>query len=78
MGGIEREILVFGPLEQVEFDEAGNLGQARVPARPNLFELPPDPFFTRKRFMGMTILLSFQMHRPTRGPARVCTGGMAL
>src|SRR4029450_11313798 len=38
MRGIEREILLLGPLEQVEFDEAGNLGQVRVTAQPNLFE----------------------------------------
>jgi hypothetical protein len=37
-----------------------------------------DPFFTRKRFMAMNILLSFLMHRPTRGPTRVCTKGPAF
>src|SRR5262249_50276188 len=36
--GIEREVLVFGSLEQVEFDEAGHLGQLRIAAPPHFLE----------------------------------------
>ena len=32
--GIEREVFVLGSLEQVEFDEAGHLGQLRIAAEP--------------------------------------------
>src|SRR5262249_60533249 len=36
--GIEREVLVLGSLEQVEFDEAGHLGQLRIWAHPHFLE----------------------------------------
>src|SRR6266508_2689360 len=76
MGGIEREILVLGSLEQVEFDEARNLGQVRVAAQPNLLE----------RLLG-SLLHAEAVHGdehpallpdapgPYRGPVRVCTKG---
>ena len=38
MRGIEREVLVLGSLEQVEFDEAGHLGQLRIAAEPYFLE----------------------------------------
>jgi hypothetical protein len=36
--GIEREVLVLGSLEEVEFDKAGHLGQLRIAAEPHLLE----------------------------------------
>src|SRR5262249_50548575 len=37
-GGIEREVLVLGSLEQVEFDEAGHIGQLRIATEPYFLE----------------------------------------
>src|SRR5215470_12218104 len=38
MRGIEREVLVLGSLQQVEFDEARHLVELRVAAEPHLLE----------------------------------------
>src|SRR5262245_11466440 len=37
--GIEREVVVLGSLEQVEFDEARDLVQVRIAAEPDLLEI---------------------------------------
>src|SRR5262245_21404207 len=36
--GIEREVLVLGSFEQMELDEAGDLGELRVAVEPHLLE----------------------------------------
>src|SRR5215467_12769802 len=56
--GIEREVLVLGSLEQVEFDEAGHLGQLRIAAEPYFLEGLFGTFLHAEAVMAMNMAWS--------------------